>query len=110
LAEQKKVLVLESETLLATGIFNILVSRPELHVAKTTARSLTCLHLTGSHQPDVIIMEEELLADNLAAVIRLTNDLRHLRLIVFNLIDANVHIFDKHTVQVESVGDFAGLL
>lgn len=102
--------MLESEKLLATGIFSMLAARPEFIVTKTPLSSLACLDLSGSPQPDVIILDEELLAANILAVISLSNNLQNLRLIVFGLSDTNVHVFDKETVRVRCISDFTKLL
>jgi chemotaxis response regulator CheB len=104
------ILVLESEKLLATGILSMLAARPEFIVTKTPLSSLAYLELSGSLQPDVVILEEELMVANILAVISLTNRLRKLRLIVFRLSDTSVHIFDKQTVQVSCISDFTKLL
>jgi chemotaxis response regulator CheB len=110
LADRKKILVLESEQLLATGIFSMLAARPEFLVTKTAVSSLASLDLSGSLQPDVVILEEGILAANILAVISLTNCLRNLRLIVFKLSDTTIHVFDKQTIQVRCISDFTELL
>ncbi|MBK8900107.1 MAG: hypothetical protein IPM53_02895 [Anaerolineaceae bacterium] len=110
MAEQKKILVLESEKLLAASIVNLLASRPEYDVLQTTVSSLLCLDQPGSPQPDIVILEKEVLAANISAVVKVTDRYPKLRLIVFSLSDPKVHIFDQQTVQVRNASDFLELL
>ena len=110
MAHRKKILVLESEKLLATAIASLLASRPEYEVANTTVSSLAYLDQHDSPQPDVVILEEELLAANISAVIKLADRHPKLRLIVLGLNDTKVHVFDKQLVQVGQVSDFLELL
>ena len=72
--------------------------------------SLACLEQPDSPQPDVVILEEELLATNISAVVDLVDRYPNLRLIVFGLSDTKVQVFDKQMVQVGQVSDFLELL
>ena len=110
MVHRKKILVLESETLLACSIFNLLASRAEFDVTETTATCLACLEQSDSPQPDVVILEEELLAANISAVVRLADRLPELRLIVFGLRESKVQVFDKQIVEVKQVSDLLALL
>ncbi|MAT98799.1 MAG: hypothetical protein CL608_16775 [Anaerolineaceae bacterium] len=107
---QKKILVLESEKLLATSIVSILASRPEYDVVQTTVNSLACLEQLDAIQPDVVILEKEVLAANISAVVKVTDRYPKLRLIVFSLSNTKVHVFDQQIAQVRNASDFLELL
>lgn len=110
MAHKKKILVLESEKLLAAGIVRLLASRSEFDVTTDAARCLACLEHPENPVPDAVILDEELLAANISAVVKLADRHPHLRLIVFRLSDNTVHIFDKHMVQITQSSDFLDLL
>lgn len=109
MAEPKKILVLESEKLLSAGILSILRSLSKFDVAHTTAVSLSSL-APCNIQPDIVILDEEILATNLLALVELTRCHPELRLIVLSLNGNEVDVFDKHTIQVHKVSDFVQLL
>lgn len=110
MVHRKKILVLESEKLLAAGILSLLAGHAELDVRSTTIHSLFCVDEPDSQQPDVVILDEELLAANLSATIQLADRHPRLRLIVFRLTDNRVHVFDKQIVRVRQASDFLELL
>jgi chemotaxis response regulator CheB len=110
LAHHKQILVLEDKKLAAASILSLLISRPELDVINTTFSSLAYLDLSEDLQPDVVILEEELLAANISAVVKLADRHPKLRLIVFSLSDNTLNVFDKQRVQVRQVSDFLELL
>ena len=76
----------------------------------TTVSSLASLKQTDVLQPDIVILEEELLAANISAVVKLADRHPKLRLIVFSLSDNTLNVFDKQSVQVRQVNDFLELL
>lgn len=110
LIDRKKILVLESEKLLNASILSILASRPEFDVAQTPASSLACLEQCDNLQPDILILEEETMAMNILAVVKLTGRHPKMRLIVFRLSDTKVEVFDKQTIQVRQDADLFELL
>lgn len=110
MANHKRILVLESEKLMSAGIFSLLASQPELEVFKTTAVSLGASDYSESLDADVVILDEELLAENILAVTQMVNRHHNLRLIVFGLRDTNIQIFDKQLIRVESSRDFFNLI
>ena len=110
LAHQKKILVLESEKILVAGIFSLLTSRSEFDVTSTTFSSLACLEPSDNLQLEIVILDEELLAANILALIQLTDSYPNLRLIVLSLRDSIVNIIDKQTVPVKNASDLIHLL
>lgn len=110
MAHRKKILVLESDKLLARSISSLLASRAEFDVTESTATCLTCLDQSGSPQLDVVILEEEWLAANISAVVRLADRHPELRLIVFGLRENKVQVFDKQIAEVKQVSDLLALL
>lgn len=110
MARRKQILVLESEKLLAASVLSLLASRPEFDVTSTTFSSLACLDQPNRPEPDVVILDEEHLAANISAVVKLVDRHPKLRLIVLGLSDNKLHVFDKHIVQAEQVSDLFELL
>jgi DNA-binding NarL/FixJ family response regulator len=110
LAHQKQILVLESEKLLVASILSLLASRPEYDVTSTTLNSLNCIDQPNGPEPDVVILDEELVAANISDLVALADRHPTLRLIVLGLNDNELHIFDKHIVHVSQVNDFFELL
>ena len=110
MTHRKKILVLESEKLLAASMLSLLASRTEFDVSHTTVTSLACLDPPDVPPPDVIILDEELLAANLLAVVKLADRYPELRLIVIGLKKNKLQVFDKHMVKVRQSSDFLDLL
>jgi len=110
LKQRKKILVLGSEKLLTAAILSLLESRSELEVANMTVNSLRFLDQPDCPEPDVIILDEDLVEANLSDLVRLIERHPTLRLIVFGLSDSKVQVFDKQLVEVRQVGDFLELL
>jgi len=110
LAGKKKILVLESEKLLSASVASLLSSQSDLEVMSTTKLSLAGWNHTDGVCPDVVIVEERLLAANLADIVKLADRHPTLKLIVLGLTHGNVQIFDKRMAQVRHVSDFLRLL
>jgi len=109
-SKQKTILVIESENLLTAAIISLLTSRPEFDVKEATFSSLALLDGANHTNPDVIIMDEELVASQITAVISLVNRYPTLRLLVLSLSDNRLHVFDKHIVYISEVSDFIAQL
>jgi len=109
-SKQKTILVIESENLLTAAIISLLTSRPEFDVKEATFSSLALLDGANHTNPDVIIMDEELVASQITAVISLVNRYPKLRLLVLSLSDNRLHVFDKQIVYMSEVSDFIAQL
>ena len=110
MADKKKILVLESEKLLTASITSLLSSRSELDVMTTAKVSVADWDGLERARPDVVIVEERLLAANLLEIVKLAESHPKVRLIVVGPANSNVQVFDKQMVQVRQVSDFLGLL
>ena len=106
----KQILVLEGKKLAAASILSLLLSRSSFDVINTPSSSLSNLSPNDKLHPDVIILEEDLLAANITAIVKLTNHYPKLRLIVFNLGNNTLQIFDKQMIQVQQLNDLLELL
>ena len=106
MSQRRRVLVLESERLLPAAVISLLALHPEFEVASISVNGFAPLEQLDSSEPDVIIMDEELVASNITAVMELVDRHPQLRLIVLGLGDNKLHIFDKHIVHVKDVSDF----
>lgn len=103
---RKTVLVLESEKLLTDGVYSILSSHPEFVVACVPFTELGMLDAPEHIEPDVVIMDQELVANNISAVMHLIDRHPKVRLIVLGVNNNVLHIFDKYVVNVASVSQF----
>ncbi len=110
MVDPKKILVLESKKLMSAGLLSMLELRSEFSVEQTTADSLGSLEQPCNVQPDVVILDEEVLAANLMALVQLTRHHPKLCLVVLSLNGNHIHIFDKQTIQISSVNDFVQML
>ena len=110
MSNRKKILVLESKKLLTASIASLLSAHSELDVMSTTKGTLADWDNANDVRPDVVILEEGLLAANISDLVHLAERHPTLRLIVFRLSDGNVQIFDKQMVRVRHFSDFLGLL
>jgi len=110
MAHRRRILILQSEKLLPASLLSLLAAQPELDVTNTTLGSIESLDQGDNLAPDVVILEEELLAANLSAVVKLADKHPKLRLIVPLLGENQLHVFDKQMVQVKQFEDFLELL
>lgn len=106
MSQRKRVLVLESEKLLPAAVLSLLAARSEFDVTSIGFNSFVSLKQVDHCEPDVIIMDEELVTNNITAVMRLVDRHPKVRLIVVGLEDNKLHVFDKHIVQIKNVSDF----
>ncbi len=106
----KQILVLEGKSLATASLLSLLLSRSGFDVINTPVHSLSSLDPHDQLHPDVIILEEELLAANMTAIVNLANHYPKVRLIIFNLSNNTLQIFDKQIIQVQQVNDFLELL
>ena len=110
MAQKTKILVLESDNLLAASIMNLMASRTELDVSHSTVTSLANAVEANGSEPDVVIIEEAHMLANMPAFVFYVNRHPNLRLIVMGVDENKVHIFDKQMVEVTQVSDFLELL
>lgn len=106
MSQRRRVLVLESERLLPAAVYSLLAAQPDIDVTSAKFNGLAFLGQADHIELDVIVMDEELVATNIAAVMQIVDRHPKLRLIVVGLGDNKLHIFDKHIVQVKDVRDF----
>lgn len=109
-AHRKKVLIVESENLLAAGVRSLLAERSELDVTSTDIDRLACVVQPSSSRPDVLIVDEAQLLANLSAVIRVASHYPWLRLIVVRAQDNEVQVVDRQIVEVRHIDEFFDLL
>ena len=110
MAHRTQILVIESDNLLAASIINLLASRTEFDVSRSTASLLTHTVEANGSEPDVVIIEEAHMLANMPAFVFYVNRHPNLRLIVMGVDENKVHIFDKQMVEVTQVSDFLELL
>lgn len=106
----KRILVLEKEKLLSDAVFSLLSSRPEYHVAHVQFDELGALNSPDHAEPDVIIMDQGVVANNISAVMELVDRHPKVRLIIIGLSDNVLHVFDKSVVDVSDVSEFIAQL
>lgn len=106
----KKILVLEREKLLSDAVFSLLASRPEYEVAIVPFNDLGLLDSPDHAEPDAIIMDQELVANNISAVMELVDRHPKVRLLVIGLRNNMVHVFDKSVIDLSDFSDFIAQL
>ncbi len=104
--KQKRIIVLESQKLLSAGIYSLLSAHDELDVFGLTLRSQDFFFLAKQYQPDVIIMDERFLDQNLDSYLDFIRSCPRLRTIVFNAGTNSMEVCDRQIIHVGHLDDF----
>jgi chemotaxis response regulator CheB len=103
----KRILVVESETLLSQGLISLLRSRPGLEVKGVYYAGLN--HLVSeieSFFPDVILIRQQCLAEYFRDLLPVLMVHPELRLVSFNPENNFLHVYARQEVMVKESADF----
>jgi len=100
--ELKRVLVVQSEQILAAGIESILNhKKDDLIVLSTTATDeATLADEVGSFEPNVIIADEVLKCSEISVLFETMNALPSLRVIIVDGRDNLLHVYERQAITV----------
>lgn len=97
----KHVLIVTSELLLREGIANILSREVDIEVMSTNyVDENTLIREIDLHNPDVLILDERMEYTDLSYLFDLLIDYPKLRVMILNVIDNKVNVYDKAEIEV----------
>ena len=97
----KRVLIVTSELLLREGIASLLSREVDIDVMSTNyIDELTLNHEIDQYNPDVVILDERMEYTDLTYLFNLLIDYPKLRVMVLNVINNKVNIYDKAEIEV----------
>ena len=103
---QKRIVVLESKDLLSAGIYSLLSTHGYAEILSLTLDREDYLDQMARYEPEVVIMDERVLArisDTYAIFLR---HFPNIRTIVLNLGTNSVKVCEQRLIHVEHVADF----
>jgi hypothetical protein len=110
MAQRKKILLFEGESLLTASILSLMAPQTDYEVFSGAFNTPDSLKQLNGYTPDVFIIERTQLAENITVMMELVDRFPGLRLIVIGLDDNRVNIFERQIVHVEQFSDFLAML
>ena len=105
---RKRVIVVESEKLLSAGVYSLLSVNGHLEVEGVILEEQNFLDAVKRFQPDVVIMDESILAQHIQGYMTFLKEFPRMRTIVLNLGTNSVQVCDQQLIHVEHFDDFLG--
>jgi chemotaxis response regulator CheB len=110
-AQRKRIVILESNGLLAAGVRSLLADRNSLDVVGLKLDAAGAIDQVDAFQPDVIVIDQTVMAGHFDAFKTiLDNYYRRIRIIVLHPQENCLEMCDKQVVTVEKLDDFLDLL
>ena len=100
----KKVLVVHSDLMLGAGIENLLAREKDILVMGTSVTTNMSSDI-DKFRPNVIVLDETLSFEDLGRVFDLLKDCPELRVMVINLQDNRVNIYNKREISISQSTD-----
>lgn len=107
----RKVLIVETNCIFDAGLQNLLLSRGDL-IVRSIARSElgTLMEVIATYCPDVIVIDDQLLASYATRLLQISRKHPQLRVISMSLSDNHLYIFDQKQMLVSQSKDFLSLV
>lgn len=107
----KRVLIVTSELLLREGIASLLSREGDINVHSTQFLDESTLAKDIDHyQPDVVILDERMEYRDLTKLFDLLIDYHNIRMMVVNVIDNKVNVYDKSEFEVSHSYDLVSAI
>jgi chemotaxis response regulator CheB len=103
---KKRVIVLEIENLLSAGISSLLSTNGKLEVIGLTFEEAIFHEAVNHFKPEVVIVDEQVLDQNLNAFSAILKNYPKVRTIVMSMGTNSFQICDKELIQVQHLDDF----
>ena len=107
----KRILILRNSLVLNSGVQSLLskqrafdVIGMEVHTRKELFKTI------DDFKPDVIIVDDEYLVKNLAALLRFLQKYPKTRTIILSLKGNTIQIYDTQQIQIENISDFLSVI
>jgi len=108
---RKRIVVLESDGLLAAGVRSLLSDSDSLEVVGVKLGAADAIAQLAAFQPDVIVIDQTTLAEHFDTFKTiLENYFRRVRIIVLHQQKNCLEMWDKQVVTVKSLDDFLDLI
>jgi hypothetical protein len=102
----RTVLLVENGLLLSAGLKHLLTSDPHLCVVSTIFHDIDDLiEQIVTYQPEVVVLTAGLVCTQWDKLHTCLQNCKRLRLVVINLEDDCINVYDKHQVVVTKAGD-----
>ena len=110
-SENRTVLVVETGLLLSEGVEHLLASDPHLSVISTVFQGEDALidTITTQH-PNVVVLTVELTFPQWSKLRTFFENLKELRVLVIDLEEDCIDVYDKHTVTVTHANDLLAIV
>lgn len=107
---RKRIVVLESNQLIHTGVRMLLANRQDADVMDITVGMGDPTRIFENINPDIIIVEEASLLANVSWCVQALRQPRPVRIIVLNTTRNDIQVWDRCIQPVDHVDDFLGLI
>lgn len=61
-------------------------------------------------QPDVVVVDEDILAPNLAAILTFLQGYPKTRMVILSLVENQIQVYDMQQIQLQQLSDFLAVL
>lgn len=108
---RRRVLILENELLLNAGVRSLLSKQEDLEVLATKfSGHLEIFKIIDTFRPDVIVMDEEEMAESGGALVTSVKGYSKLRTVVVHWEHNQIEIYDSQKVTVRALEDFLAVI
>jgi DNA-binding NarL/FixJ family response regulator len=102
----RRVLIIRSNQLLASGVESLLLQKNNMIVKSAALDDEKSIWAEiRAFRPDVLILDESLVALDTPALLSLIQDFSNLRIVVVDIRANTLHIYDKRDVFVKQADD-----
>ena len=107
----KRVLVVHNDSPISAGVESILSHQDSLVIEGfTPANKMDLSRQIERFKPDVVVLDTSLPFSTLSRLLKLLSKCPLIRVIVLNIEDNQVQVYDKHQVWVESASDLVAII
>lgn len=110
LAYKKRVLLFESDSLLAASLASLLLTLSDIEVVYVTLAALGGTDALALAHSDVVILEDTLVHQHLAELLPFIETFSSVRAVILNSEHNFVQVFDKQVLLVNQLSDFVDVV
>ena len=109
--QTKKILFLESESMLNSGLLDLLTQDERYEIFGHAVENLnSTISEIEKIEPDAVVIDDSIMASYLAALFLYVSDFRKMHTVVVSAKDTVVHVFDIKRVEITEMTDFFTVL
>lgn len=106
MGQRTRIVILQSEKLLTASVQSLLSKKENVDLIAVRHSDESFASILKRTQPDIVIMGEQIICDNMSNYLEILKEYPDVRTIVLRLGDNQMHVYDKRIVQVERLNDF----